>query len=259
MGKASRKKRAARAKSQISAMLKRYSERVSEAQINGEGKNMELREFGGGSVYKFVGKEVYANNLASGIVSIGTLEECRKFEDPLQGDPGEALHTYNSGYFKGDGNDSNLQRIAQNSQVRVSPGSHNITFSNFSSSRKIEDAYVICTSEFFIKEDFSESFGKYCVEISDPHLFYYLISEALEKVFMIKRSSWGPVQYRERSNRHLDEEIGQLGYVKPEKYRYQNEVRFLWERFYPDHRKIEELKRITLHIPGISALCKRVL
>lgn len=255
MGKASRKKRAARAKLQISGMLKRYSER----KINGERKNIEFRKFGGGPVYKFVDKEEYANDLASGIVSIGTLELCRKYEDPLQGDPEEALHTYNSGYFKGDGNDSNLQRIAQNLQVHVSPGSHNITFSNCSSSRKIEDAYVICTSEFFVKEDFRENFGDYCVEISNPHLFYHLISEALEKIFMIKRSSWGAVQYRERSNRYLDEQIGQLGFVKPEKYRYQNEIRFLWEKFYPDRRKIDELERITIHIPGISDLCKRVL
>ncbi|MDN2676690.1 hypothetical protein [Janthinobacterium sp. SUN033] len=203
--------------------------------------------------------ENYANDLVLGIVSLGTLEMCRAYEDPFQGDAKEAMHSYNSGIIIGDGSDTNFQKIARALQISVSEDCYDISFINTHSSRKIEDAYVICTSEFFIKEDFKESFGDYCVEISDPDLFYSLISEALEKIFIIKSSSWGAVQYRERHFEGLDDPNGMIGFIKPEKYDSQNEIRFLWECINKDRSKIEKLDRLNINIPGIRALCRRVL
>jgi hypothetical protein len=53
------------------------------------------------SIYRFFSEEYQANALAQGEVWLSTLETCRAYEDPAQGDLEEAHETYNSGHAVG--------------------------------------------------------------------------------------------------------------------------------------------------------------
>lgn len=57
-------------------------------------------------VYRFFKEKSHAEALCNGDVWLSTIETCRRYEDPLQGDPDEAIQTYNSGFISGGSDDS---------------------------------------------------------------------------------------------------------------------------------------------------------
>lgn len=205
-------------------------------------------------VYRFFKEPSHADALSSGIVWLSTLETCRAYEDPYQGDPDEAVHVYNSGHAVGGSGDAAFELIAERSGIHIGPGCSNITVSNCTAIQKLPDAFVVCTTEQFRPEDLGDAFGRYCVEIEHPHQFFRLITAELSKLHAVREAAFGRVNYRERKFSGLQDPPGPIGFVKPpDKYESQHEFRFLWLLHTADR-----LTPFALYAPECAALCNRI-
>lgn len=206
-------------------------------------------------VYRFFKEEKYANALAAGEVYLSTLDTCRKYEDSLQGDPGEAEHTYHCAKIEGVTANPSIIKIAQRLGIDFQHKNNEkrVVLENCTSIFRIPDAFVLCTTTVFAPEMLGETFGKYCVEISNPFLFSDVVMVELRKKIELKSSAIGHITYRERSYRELEESPGEFGFVKPLQYKDQLEYRLL---YIP--KSLDPIKGILLSIPALGSLCKRI-
>jgi hypothetical protein len=205
-------------------------------------------------VYRFFKESTHADALASGTVWLSTLETCRAYEDPYQGDSDEAVQRYNSGHAVGGSNDAAFKLIAERSGIFIGPGCSNITVSNCNAVQRLSDAFVLCTTEQFNPESLSDTFGRHCVEIERPQEFFRLLTASLSKLHAVREAAFGGVIYRERSFAGLQDPPGPIGFVKPpDRYKSQREVRFLWTSLTDT-----PLAPFALHAPECAALCKRI-
>lgn len=205
-------------------------------------------------VYRFFKDSIHADALASGKVWLSTLETCRTYEDPLQGDPHEATHEYNSGYALGGSNDEAFKLIAARSGIHIGPGCSNITINNCTAVQKLPDAYVLCTTEHFKPENLGDTFGRYCVEITNPPEFFRRLTAALSRLVSIQQGAFGRVIYQERRYVGLQDPPGPIGFVKPpDRYQDQREVRFLWTL-----STNAKLDPFLLDAPDCAGLCRRI-
>jgi hypothetical protein len=172
-------------------------------------------------VYRFFKDSSHADALAAGNVWISTLEEFRRYEDPLQGDPHEAIHEYYSGHAVGHGTDADLQLIACYSGIEIEPGTTHVMISNNKTVRRVADAFALCATEHFDPDMLSDTFGQYCVEITNPLKFFQLLTSELSKKHSVDEDLFGRVIYRERKHVGLQKSPGVIGFVKPLKYQSQ--------------------------------------
>ncbi|MFM5027402.1 hypothetical protein ACEUBM_20605, partial [Aeromonas caviae] len=70
-------------------------------------------------IYRFFPEQWQADALCQGNVWISTLEACRAYEDPLQGDSEEATHTYKSGHIVGSSSDAAFVEMAARSGTGI--------------------------------------------------------------------------------------------------------------------------------------------
>ena len=221
---------------------------------DGSSKTLVLLDEHKESIYRFFSEKWQADDLTRGGVWLSTLGTCRTYEDPEQGDPQEAHETYNSGHATGDSNDPTFVERAKKCGIHIGPGCSNITISNNTSSTSLPDAYVLCTTTEFSPEKISDTFGKYCVEITNPREFFVTVSENLESQAAIKEAAAGKIIYKDRSYSGMESPPGPIGFVKPpDLYASQKEFRFLW---LPE--KSKEITPFLLKCPKISHLCKRI-
>jgi hypothetical protein len=206
-------------------------------------------------VYRFFKEPTHADALTSGTVWLSTLEACRAYEDPYQGDPDEAVQRYKSGHaVGGSDDDAAFKLIAERSGIFIGPGCSNNTVSNCSAVQRLPDAFVLCTTEKFNPESLSDTFGRHCVEIERPQEFFQLLTANLSKLHDVSAAAFGRVIYRERSYTGLQNPPGPIGFVKPpDKYKSQREVRFLWTSLTGT-----PLAPFALYAPECAALCKRI-
>lgn len=206
------------------------------------------------TVYRFFKEPGHADALASGTVWLSTLETCRAYEDPYQGDPDEAVQRYNSGHAVGGSDDAAFKLIAERSGISIGPGCSNITVSNCTAVHRLPDAFVLCTTEQFNPKNLSDTFGRYCVEIERPQEFFRLLTASLSQLHAIREAAFGRVIYRERNFAGLQDPPGPIGFVKPpDKYKSQHEVRFLWTSLTG-----AQLAPFALYAPECVALCRRI-
>jgi len=206
------------------------------------------------SIYRFFQEEWQADALALGEVWLSTLETCRAYENPEQGDAEEAHETYNSGHAVGGGNDPELVEVARRSGIHIGPGVGNITISNNTRKSILPDAYVLCATTEFRPEKLNETFGRYCVEITNPRQFFITVSEVLEGTVSIGKAAAGKVIYKDRFYTGMENPPGPIGFVKPpDLYTSQKEFRLLWIL-----RETKGLTPFLLKCPQVSHLCERI-
>lgn len=223
-------------------------------------KTSVIREGFTGSVYRFFDKEEFADKFCEGLFRISTLEACRGYENPEQGDKEEGAwrHTINSVQIsKASEVDTSSLLYAG---VRVDPSATNVVIRNVSGGRRIENAYLLCTTKVFNPDIFSDSFGKYCVEISNAQCFTHIVTKAIHKhhsKLQWVRGEFGDVTYiEERHGVDFEKPNGHIGFLKPkDPYITQKEFRFLWELSEP----YLDIEPLNLNIPDISKFCKRIL
>lgn len=204
-------------------------------------------------VFRFFPERWQAEALCKGNVWISTLETCRNYEDPLQGDKKEAVHTYNTGDVYGDTGDPKFDEIS----ARVGVGGFNsrgVRLVNCIGNQYIPDAYVLCTTTEFCPEDLSETFGMHCVKIEDPARLFAQVSVSINKIAKLKESAMGKVEYKSREYTGYQDPPGLLGFVKPsDPYITQKEFRFIWT---PQNQN--NLKPFLLSCPEVRNLCSIV-
>lgn len=206
------------------------------------------------SVYRFFQEEWQADFLARGKIWLSTLETCRAYEDPAQGDPEEAHETYNSGHAVGGSNDPDFIEVARRSGIHIGPGCSEITLSNNTRKTVLPDAYVLSTTTNFSPDKLSATFGRYCVEITSPKDFFFRVSASLERSIPIKEAAAGKVIYKDRYYTGMESPPGPIGFVKPpDLYATQREFRLLWV---PDNST--GLTPFLLNCPEAAHLCKRI-
>lgn len=205
-------------------------------------------------VYRFFPEKWQAESLCKGKVWISTLETCRQYEDPLQGDPEEATHTYNSGHIVGGSGDPAFVEMAARSGVHIGEGCSDITISNCTNIQRLPDAYVLCTTKEFRPQNLSDTFGNYCVRISNPAEFFKRVSAALNKHRIIREGGMGLVKYKNRNYTGLQCPPGPIGFVKPsDQYSSQKEFRLLWIPQAP-----HDIEPFLLECPDVSELCCQI-
>ena len=94
-------------------------------------KRIRDKAYHNNCIYRFFKEEWQADELVKGNVWISTIETCREYEDPMQGDPDEATMVYNSGTIAGDGDDPNVQLIARRTGISIGNNCKNITIRSF--------------------------------------------------------------------------------------------------------------------------------
>jgi len=206
-------------------------------------------------VYRFFHEEWQADALEQGDVWLSTLETCRAYENPEQGDAEEAHETYNSGHVVDGSSDPELIEVARRSGIHIGPGCSKITISNNRRKSVLLDAYVFCTTTEFSPEKLGEIFGRYCVKITNPRQFFVSVSEVLEGTVSIRKAAAGNVIYKDRLYAGMEHPPGPIGFVKPpDLYASQKEFRFLWVP-----RETKGLSPFLIKCPLIGHLCKRIV
>ena len=150
-------------------------------------------------VYRYFHEETHADAFMKGQVRVSTLNICRRYENPMQGDKDEACLLYYSQSTMGRGNDPKMQEVAKRLNMDIKLGANSwVAMIGTSSRSEQEDAFIYCTSTQFDPSKFKSDFGEYCVQIIDTGYFLKKISEAIHCINPLINSCAGKVNYKDR-------------------------------------------------------------
>ena len=211
-----------------------------------------------GILYRFLRDPDYADQFVAGNIFISTLSECRGYEAAAgRGDPGEGTLRHRSGDLILSGDNPEDLEIARRAGLVIIPGGGTLTLSGNVAEHKLEDAYVLCTTERFSPDKLSDTFGKHCVRIDDAKTFFDRTSRALVaslKSGRLDRAFMGCVSYTGRELQGRQQQPAPNGFLKPpDLYADQQEVRMLWSMT-PQVR----LEPFLLKVPDVRGLCTRM-
>jgi len=77
-------------------------------------------------LFRFLREPTHSAAVTEGSVWLSTLRACRAYEAEGRGDPGEAIHEYDTGQLCGVGDDAEFGRRAAIRGVKVHPGAESI-------------------------------------------------------------------------------------------------------------------------------------
>ncbi|CAG0957759.1 hypothetical protein GEOBC_00553 [Geobacteraceae bacterium] len=182
-------------------------------------------------LYRFLDERGHAEAFCRGEIWTTTLHICRHREDVARADRGEGKHTYkNLSVVAGSASDPKVQAVVRKLGLPPIGGGRVSLYANLAE-RTMPDTHLLCLSYRSDAEAMSK-FGKYCIEISQPVEFFRHLSYATQR--QRARMSWAriaPVVYRPREYCDDEPEPGMMGFVKPESYKSEEEVRLLWMPF----------------------------
>ena len=208
-------------------------------------------------IFRFLSNEDYADQFAMGNIRISTLETCRQYEDPLQGDSGEGSSVYRGGIYKNvNGDHPGFLQDAARSGIHFhgDPSEFtNISISGAKREFRINDALVLCTTAHFDPTALSDTFGKYVVEINDVPGFFTELTQALVDRYPILKFYARPVHYRSREF-DSSQAPSHEGFIKPtDPYAPQQEFRMLWTV-----RPSTDLTPGNVFVPELAKYCQRI-
>lgn len=204
-------------------------------------------------LYRYFTKREYADDFCSGkAVLVSTLNTCRIYEDPEQGDPDEGVFEYSSG-------PQVIQRIAAGDPWNRRFKEIGFDIDNcidmsidIGGRTELTDAFVLCCTSENSGEHISDAIGKFAVEITNPRLAFTLITQRLTIERPVCEALLGEVAYKSIEYKGLEKAPGFLGFVKKQDpYGKQREVRMLWT---PHDDKGIEPKLIE--VPGLNKCCR---
>lgn len=205
-------------------------------------------------VYRFFSEAQYADAFACGDIFLSTLQKCRNYENAEQGDTKEGHEEYYIDHMVGGSHDPQFVEQARRVGFHDRGGNSNITFSNVVRKTRITDAYVLCTTTNFSPEKLNDTFGAFCVEITNPRDFFLLLSEKIKAISNIRCAAAGKVIYADNRYTGMNSPNGRIGFVKAVvPYADQKEFRFLWHM-----EQQGELDPFVLKCPEVSGMCKRI-
>ena len=203
------------------------------------------------TIYRYMHEEEYIDMFAEGKIKVSTLDNCRKYENQEQGDSEEAKETFVVSHMTEK--DPNFHKKAN--QLGMSFGNcSNVTITNCTSTNHLPNGFIICTTSRRDDEKFAKDFGRFCVKINDADKFFALVNNEIQKEFKLLGGDHKRVVYREQN--YKDDELppGKIGFVKRQKYTWQEEYRFLWLP-----HNFNQCETLYLDIPALKNLCGRIL
>lgn len=203
------------------------------------------------AVYRYMHDEKFLDMFCEGKIRISTLETCRNYENQEQGDKDEGKETFVVSHMTDK--DPKFHQKARKLNMSFTACS-GVTITDCRSEVRLPDGFLLCTTARRDDGKFANDFGKYCVKINDVDKFYELINDELSQHFELYDGDHKRVIYREQH--YKDDELppGKIGFVKRQKYSWQEEYRFLWLPKNFGHCEI-----IDINIPAIKDLCERVI
>lgn len=209
-----------------------------------------------GKVFRFFEKPEHAEDFAKGKIWISTLERCRQYEDPKQGDKDEATFThYVDEVVITDGRETKNQMLAARMGIKIPSSPINLTVKNSIFYFRLPDGLVLCTTLRYAPDTLSDNFGKHCVEISRPEEFFRTLTESLLSTYpMIEDAACGPISYTDRVSPVHNALPNQIGFIKPsDPYADQEEYRMLWLV-----KHDVSLTPGVIYNPALANYCKRI-
>lgn len=207
-------------------------------------------------VYRFFDKPEHADDFANGRLWISTLERCRQYEDPKQGDKHEGMIARLVDDLKlTDGRNTKTQMLAQSMGIKVPASDINISIKNSTFVTRLADGLVLCTTLKYAPDTLSDNFGKHCVEISNPHEFFKTLTQSLLSTYpMIAEAVAGPIIYEDRVAPIHKKISTHIGLIKPsDPYAEQEEYRMLW--------LVKHNIPLTpgiINVPALADYCRRI-
>ncbi|CAI1531800.1 hypothetical protein QMZ62_05205 [Serratia sp. PF2-63] len=219
----------------------------------------EIKKMGySGAVYRFFDEQIYADNFCNGLIRVSTLEACRKYEHPEKGDKGEASWKQYINTLCIKNASKEIRAALKLAGVDISPESKGNIINRAKKENVIPNAYVLCGTKHFEPKTFQDSFGKYCVEISNAHEFCLQLSEkiAIHHKGVNVHGDYDDVTYMDRIGIDLQGPRRHIGFIKPViPYAKQKEFRFLWTLEDP----YITLEKLDIVCPEIVGMCKRII
>lgn len=200
-------------------------------------------------LYRFFDKKEFADDFVNGKLRISTLETCRNHENKAQGDAEEG---YMFNYIKRiHSSHPRFHEISNRGGICM-VDSENCVIENNTYTEYIEDAYLLCTTTKYHPEDFTDDFGSYCVEITDPLKMMEIITQTLHSTSKVTHCKYSEVKYRSRTFQQEEIIENLMEFLKPDTdiYMSQNEFRFVW------YTEISPITPINIECGSFSEFCK---
>ena len=183
--------------------------------------------FGAPKLFRYFDVEEHAESFATGHTYISTIEKCRKTEDAIRGDAGEGTLRYVSGTITGKASSPTVQEIGRRIGIRIDDGEAQVWLSANERVSATPDAYVLCLSSA-CNERLMEKFGPYVVEIETLRFFEKLTYALSMRYELEPEAPLREVTYASRIYAHLDSPPRDIGFIKPDHFREESEVRCIW-------------------------------
>lgn len=205
-----------------------------------------------GPVYRHLSKDSYADQFANGeSIRVSTFAACREYEDLEQGDPGEGHLFYLNTHITDE--HPRFHEVAAQLGMDLG-GAQGVTLSNNFKQTVVPDVYVICFSMEVFGPELKQKFGSHAVKVRNIVDFMWPLLDAMNKVVPVQAWAFGPVTYKDRLYRDLDEAPGHICFVKPPvPFSPQREFRLLIS-CPPGH----VYKTFNVTVPLPKGLCVRV-
>lgn len=200
-------------------------------------------------LYRFFDKKEYAEDFVNGKLRVSTLETCRNHENKAQGDAQEG---YMFNYIREIHSSHPRFQVISNKSGICMIGSDNCVIKNSTYKECIEDAYLLCTTTQCRPEDFTDDFGDYCVEITDPLKMMEMITQTLHRTSKVTHCQYREIKYRSRAFQQEEIIDIPMEFLKPDTdiYMSQNEFRYVW---YTD---VSPIMPINIECGSFSEFCK---
>jgi hypothetical protein len=202
-------------------------------------------------VYRFFKEEWQADALCRGQVYVSTIEACRKYETPGQGDPHETKKIYNSGVLRGSSGEPEFEEVVRRLGAKF-VGCTNVGFEDCEVTTSYPDAWVLCFTLLSQSPDV-QTFGNFGVRIRKPAAFFRRVTAALRgRGLPVMAAAFGAINYADRTYMGLAPDPGPRAFIKPVSFKSQCETRMIWHphRFPITHEILE--------CPAIEPLVSRV-
>lgn len=184
-------------------------------------------------LYRFFKTRERAEALLNGEVWVSTLQKCREYDDPQQGDKYEGSANYLTSINTGDRPVSKEeQERALHGGVGIADGVSNITIGSINTEFIIPNGFLLCTTNdpISIKQQSDEwAFGVQ-INLSQRDIFDLLSEALLRKGVPLTNGSFGWADY-DTQRIYYDHTTPpkNLAFIKPKVHKAQSEYRFFWE------------------------------
>ena len=206
-----------------------------------------------GSLYRVFDNKEYADKFYDGHIRVSTLEHCRNLENKLARDKKEGIAVVGIRDLASDekSNENLPHNNTFDSLANPEPAIPIVHLGN--NTVKLENAYVICLSTKYNKY-MQTVYGKYCIEISKPAAFFYVLNAVMRNLELIVDIQPGPIIYDDSVFLNLKNmtTIMGVGFYKEEKFAKENEYRV---RLLP---LLPEIEPVFIEIVNMRNLCKKV-